>query len=48
MHPAIYQAMVDSRETELRAARHHERPAPKPRVRLRFRVALRARRVRAA
>lgn len=48
MHPAIYVALIDARETELRASRHQERPVRKLRVRFPLRVALRARRLRTA
>jgi hypothetical protein len=48
MHPAIYLALNHARETELRATRRQERPVRKPRVPLQVRVAIRARRLRAA
>lgn len=48
MHPAIYTALIDARETELRAAKHQQRPAHKPRVRIAIRIAMRSRRLRTA
>ena len=48
MHPAIYLAVVEARETELRRARYQERPVRKPRARVRLRLAIRSRRLRAA
>lgn len=48
MHPAIYLALIDARETERRADRHQEHPVRKPRVRFRLRVAVRTHRLRAA
>ena len=49
MHPAIYLAVMNARETELKADRHRERPVRKPRrVRFPIRVAIATRRLRAA
>ena len=48
MHPAIYTALIDARENDLRAAKPRERPEHKPRVRFSIRVAMRSRRLRAA
>jgi hypothetical protein len=49
MHPAVYVALIDSRETELRTERHHERPVREPRVRpFALRLAIRSRRLRTA
>jgi hypothetical protein len=48
MHPAIYLAVIEARETDLRAARYQERPVRKPRARVRLRVAISSRRLRAA
>jgi hypothetical protein len=48
MHPAIYAAMTEARESEIRAARRHETPARRarqPRQRFSIRVVLRARRL---
>jgi hypothetical protein len=49
MHPAVYVALIASRETELRTERHHERPVREPRVRpFALRLAIRSRRFRTA
>lgn len=48
MHPAIYVALIEARETDLRANRRQEPPVRKPRVRFPLRIAIRARRLRAA
>jgi hypothetical protein len=48
MHPAIYTALIDAHETELRTTKHQERPAHKRRIRLAIRVAMRSRRLRTA
>jgi hypothetical protein len=49
MHPAVYAALTEARETEIRRAhRHHHTPArepQQPRKRLSIRVALRTRRL---
>jgi hypothetical protein len=48
MHPAVYLAVINARETPLRAERHHERPVRKLRTRFPARIAGAARRLRAA
>ena len=48
MHPAVYLAVVEAIQTDLRAARHQERPVRRPRARVRLSVAIRSRRLRAA
>jgi hypothetical protein len=48
MHPALYAAVVEAREADLRSARRYDsavRRAREPRPRLRFPIALRARRL---
>jgi hypothetical protein len=49
MHPAVYAALTEARETEIRTARrHHHTPArqpQQPRRRFSIRVALRTRRL---
>jgi hypothetical protein len=46
MHPALYAAVIEARQSDLRRARRHEVPAArKPRSRFSLRVAFRPRRV---
>jgi hypothetical protein len=48
MHPAIYAAVIEAREADVRSARRYDsvvRRVREPRPRLRFRIALRTRRL---